>query len=195
MLRGARETLAEKDSDRFLAIARIVRPQGRRGEVVAEVLTDYPSRFQELRTVLLENPGHAPDPLTIEGTWPHKGRVVIKFSGVDSIEGASQLRGRCILIPRDQKTPLPEHHYYFWELKGCQVVAEKGGRRYTVGTVTEVEPIAGVHLLHVERRSEESGRPRSEVLIPLAQEICRHIDTQAKLIVIDPPEDLLDLNS
>jgi 16S rRNA processing protein RimM len=173
--------------ERFLAIGRVVRPQGRRGEVVAEVLTDFPARFQEVRQVFLGEPCQAPRPAVVERAWPHKGRVVLKFAGVDSIEAASRLRGCCLLIPREERAPLPPDHYYLWELEGCRVVVEHAGAAHEVGTVTEVEPTGGVGLLHVET-------PRGEVLIPLAQAICTRIDPAAKTIVIDPPEDLLELN-
>jgi 16S rRNA processing protein RimM len=186
----ALETLPQEEPDRFLAIARIVRPQGRWGEVAAEVLTDFPARFRDLRRAFLENPGQAPDPVAVERVWPHKGRVVLKFSGVDSIESASRLRGRHVLIPREERTPLPPHHYYLWELKGCRVVTERKGAQSEIGTVTDVERTGGVDLLHVV----PARRRRREVLIPLAQSICTRIDTQAKTIVVDPPEDLLELN-
>jgi 16S rRNA processing protein RimM len=183
----APEALPQKEADRFLAVARIVRPQGRRGEVVAEILTDFPQRFAELRRAYLENPASQPQPVRVESVWPHKGRVVLKFSGVDSIDQANRLRGVHVLIPREERMPLPAHQYYVWELKGCHVIAQRQGAPSEVGTVTEVEPTGGVDLLHV-------ATPRGEVLIPLAQDICRQIDTVAKTIVIDPPEDLLDLN-
>ena len=183
----ASEELPEKEAGEFLAVARIVRPQGRRGEVVAEILTDFPQRFAELRRVYLERPGSTPEPVPVEKVWPHQGRVVLKFPGVDSIDQANRLRGVHVLIPREERMPLPAHHYYVWELKGCRVVAERQGASSEVGTVIEVEPTGGVDLLHV-------ATPRGEVLIPLAQDICKRIDTEAKTIVIDPPEDLLDLN-
>jgi len=179
--------LPETESDEYLAIARVGRPQGRRGEVLAEVLTDFPSRLQELRQAFLENPGQVPAPVAVERVWPHKGRVVLKFRGVNSIEEASRLRGRHVLIPRAQRQPLPLHQYYIWELLSCRVVQARQGGWSEIGTVTEVEPTGGVDLLHVATRS-------GEVLIPLAQSICTQIDTQAKTIVIDPPEDLLELN-
>lgn len=75
-------------------------------------------------------------------------------------------------------------------MKGCRVVAERGGVQREVGIVTDVEPTGGVDLLHVARHGGQGG----EVLIPLAQTICTHIDPGSKTIVIDPPEDLLDLN-
>ena len=180
--------MAEHVPDRFLAVARVVRPQGRRGEVLAEPLTDFFLRFQALRRVFLENPGESPQPLQVENVWSHKGRVVIKFSGVDSIAGAARLRGRHVLIPAEERVPLPPNHYYLWELEGCRVVTERAGKRVQVGTVTDVEPTGGVDVLHVAT----SG---GEVLIPLAQAICTKIDTQARTIQIDPPEDLLDLNA
>jgi len=174
--------------DRFLAVARVVRPQGRRGEVLAERLTDFSARFKELREVFLENPGTAPQPIKVEHVWPHKGRVVIKFSGVDSISGASSLKGRHLLILAEDRMPLPASHYYLWELEGCRVVTERSGRQVEVGTVTDIEPTGGVDVLHV-------ATPHGEVLIPLAQAICTKIDTQARTILIDPPEDLLDINA
>jgi len=180
--------LAENVPDRFLAVGRVVRPQGRRGEVLAELLTDFSARFKELRDVFLENPGTAPQPIKVEHVWPHKGQMVIKFSGIDSIAGASGLKGRHVLILAEDRMPLPADHYYLWELQGCRVVAERSGRQVEVGTVTGVEPTGGVDLLHV-------STAQGEVLIPLAQAICTKIDTQARTILIDPPEDLLDLNA
>jgi 16S rRNA processing protein RimM len=180
--------LAPDVPHRFLAVARVIRPQGRRGEVLAEPLTDSSSRLQALRHVFLENPGEAPQSIKVENVWSHKGRVVIKFLGVDSIDSASRLKGWHVLIPAEERMPLPPNHYYLWELEGCRVVTERQGRRAEVGTVTEVEPTGGVDVLHV-------ATSRGEVLIPLAQAICTKIDTQARTILIDPPEDLLDLNT
>jgi 16S rRNA processing protein RimM len=180
--------LAEGVPERFLAVARVLRPQGRRGEVLAEPLTAFPSRFKELRQVFLENPGKVPHPIQVESVWSHKSRVVFKFSGVDSITSASRLKGRHVLILAEERMPLPANHYYLWELQGCRVVAERWGRRVEVGTVTDIEPTGGVDVLHV-------ATSRGEVLIPLAQAICTKIDTEARMIFIDPPEDLLDLNA
>ncbi len=172
---------------KFLTIARILRPQGRKGEVAAEIFTDFPARFDKLQSALLEEPGQSPRPVTVEHAWPHKGRMILKLAGVDSIESASRLRGFQVLIPQEERIPLPQHHYYLWELEGCKVVLERQGTE--IGTVTEVESTGGTPVLHVAR-----GDGKSEALIPLAQEICTRIDPAAKLIVIDPPEDLLELN-
>jgi 16S rRNA processing protein RimM len=179
--------LAQNTAGQFLAIARILRPQGRKGEVAAEILTDFPARFHELPSVFLEVPGQAPQPVNLERAWPHKGRIILKFSGIDSIASAARLRGRQVLIPWAQRTPLPPHHYYLCELQGCRVVWERQGQE--IGTVADVEATGGVDVLHVRRPDG-----KSEVLIPLAQEICTRIDLASRTIVIDPPEELLELN-
>jgi 16S rRNA processing protein RimM len=179
--------LAEKLAGQYLAIARILRPQGRKGEVAAEILTDFPARFEHLQSVFLEVQGQAPRPIYVESVWPHKKRIILKFSGTDSIESASALRGLQVFVPWEQRTPLPPHHYYLCELHGCRVVCESEAKE--IGTVVEVESTNGVDVLHV-RRLDGNG----EVLIPLAQEICKRIDLASQTITIDPPEDLLELN-
>jgi 16S rRNA processing protein RimM len=171
----------------FLAIARMVRPQGRYGEVLAEILTDFPERFENLRRVLLEDPGRPPRSEVVEDAWFHKGRVVLKFAGVDSIEGAERLRGLHILIPSNERQQLPAGTYYHWELVGCKVIATSGQEPKEVGTVEEVQPAGGAPVLRVEGAG-------GEVLIPLAQEICTKIDLENRKIFINPPSDLLELN-
>ena len=181
---------AGEEAKQFLAVARVVKAQGRRGEVAAELLTDFPARFENLPHVYLENTGGRPEPVAVLSAWLHKGRIILKFSGVDSIEGAERLRGRLVLVERGERVPLPDNHYYVWELEGCCVVRQSGKTRHEVGTVTGVERTGGVDLLHVARPDRRQG----ELLIPPAQAICTRIDTAAKTIWIDPPPDLLDLN-
>ena len=189
----------------FLAIARLIKPQGRRGEMAAEILTDVPGRFDKLRSAFLEQPGGQPSSVNLENAWLHKGRVILKLAGIDSIDEADRLRGRHILVPRNERAALAAHQYYLWELEGCRVVRDLDGVTMEIGIVTEVEPTEGVPLLHVvpikapaketgNRDAREKAGPRDELLIPLAQAICGRIDIGAKLIVIDPPEDLLELN-
>ncbi len=155
--------------------------------MAAEILTDFPERFQQLPSVFLEVPGQAPQRVSLDRAWPHKGRIILKFSGTDSIDSAERLRGLQVFIPWEQRAPLPPHHYYLFELQGCRVIWERQGQE--IGTVTEVESTGGADVLHV-RRSDG----KSDVLIPLAQEICTRIDLASRTIVIDPPEELLDLN-
>jgi 16S rRNA processing protein RimM len=180
-----------KEAERYLAVARIRRPQGRRGEVAAEILTDFPQRFEKLRRVWLDTPAGEPESAELESAWPHKGGIVLKFSGVNSISGAERLRGRHVLIPREERVKLPAGSYYLWELAGCRVMRNAGAGSEVVGTVTEVEHTAGGDLLHVAGARDA----KRDLLIPLAETICTRIDTKQKEIWIEPPEDLLELNS
>jgi len=184
---GANTAEADGGMQGFIAIARVLRPQGRKGEVLAEILTDFPSRFESLQRAFLEDPGRQPRAVTVEHAWLHKGKVVLKFADAGSIDDAESLRGRLVLVPEQERVALSAHQYYLSDLIGCQVVAETAGTRTPLGIVTEVERTGGADLLHV---ADESG----EVLIPFVRAICKVIDPESRLIVIDPPEDLLDLN-
>jgi len=181
---------AENTPEEFLAVACIVKPQGRRGEVVADILTDFPERFENLSRAFLESKNGASRAVDIEKTWLHKGRIVLKFSGVESIDQAEPLRGLHVFIRREDRVVLPEHHYYVWELEGCRVIRDLSGSAVEIGIVTGIDRTGGVDLLRVTR----AGIDSRELLIPLTQDICTRINTADKTIVITPPEDLLELN-
>ena len=183
------DAFSELASDRFVAIARIVRPQGRRGEVVAEMMTDFPERFGSMQHAFLESAGAEPQFAGLEKCWPHQGRIVLKFAGVDSIEQAERLRGLHVFILREERVQLAEHRYYVSDLEGCRVLRQRDGSEQELGVVTEVERTGGTEVLHVRRDAESP-----EILIPLAQEICTRIDIAAKKIWINPPDELLELN-
>lgn len=182
--------MPEKEEGEYVALARIARPQGRRGEVVAELLTDSSERFAKLKEVFVGEPGGETRTLALERAWAHKGRVVLKFSGVDSIGAAEELRGLHVLVPAGERARLEPGRYYVSDLVGCRVLVEREGARREIGTVTEIESTGGADLLHVA----PSDGARNEILIPLAEEICTEIDPAAKTIVVNPPEDLLELN-
>src|SRR5215469_1083427 len=90
-------------------VARLVRPQGRRGEILADLLTDFPERFAERKRLYLLVSESSPQPgreVTLEQHWLHKGRIVLKFSGVDSINDAEALRDLLVAIPVSERAPL-----------------------------------------------------------------------------------------
>lgn len=183
--------MADKPGDdQWLAVARVLRPRGRKGEVAAAVLTDFPERFATMRRAYLEVSGAEPEPAEITASWWHRGTLILQFSGVSSIGEAERLRGRIVLIPREERARLGQNQYYLWELVGCAVVRQGGER---VGTVAAVEATGGVDLLRV--KAEGDSRSVQDLLIPLAEEICTSIDVAARRIVIEPPEGLLDLNA
>ena len=106
----------------WVLLARIVRPQGRRGEVLADIFTDFPQHFAERKQLFLRPPAGGRRDTTrearVESHWLHKGRVVLKFSQVDSIAEAETLRGFEVVIPREARLPLVGDAFYISDLLG-----------------------------------------------------------------------------
>ena len=166
----------------LIAIAKIVRPRGLRGEMVADVLTDFPDRFADLENVIAVFPDGTRRNLIIEGSWVQKDRVVVKVAGVDSIEQADELRRAEICIPEADAADLDEDEFFDWQLEGCSVVTIEGEK---IGVVREVMRTGGTENLLVE--SDERDH-----LIPFAGSICTEVDVENKVITVDLPEGLLE---
>jgi 16S rRNA processing protein RimM len=169
--------------DDLISVARIARPQGLRGEVIADLLTDFPERFARLGRVYVKRADGRLLLLDLENSRLHKGRVALKFAGFDSISGAEELRDARVLVSRDQLVELPEDTYYDFDLIGCEAVAT-GGQH--LGHVEAVRNYGAAPLLVVRDGARE-------LLIPLVLSICVEIDTGRKRIVVNPPEGLLEL--
>ena len=110
----------------FVLLARLVRTQGRHGEMIADILTDFPERFAERTHVWLMPPDAKTPPreAEVERHWLHKGRIVLKFAGIDSISDATSLRGWHVAIPREARAPLSDDAVYVADLIGCHVIDE-----------------------------------------------------------------------
>lgn len=174
--------MAEPGSDLIL-IARAVKTHGLKGEVVAELLTDFPERFEDLDEVVLVSPGGEQKTGSLEDFWFQKDRVVLKLDGYDDIDAAKQLIGYEFAVPESDRVQLEADEFYDWELEGCTV---KVGDQ-SIGQVRSVMRTGGAEILVI---SDESGNER---LVPLAASIVVAIDPVAKTILVDPPEGLLDL--
>ena len=167
----------------LVIIARAVKPRGLKGEVLAELLTDFPDRFEDLEELILVSPRGERTTKRLEDYWFQNDRVVLKVAGYDDVDAAKELVGFEFGVPEQDRVQLPADHYYDWELEGCTV---KVGDE-SIGTVNSVMRTGGAEILIV---IDNSGKER---LIPLADSIVVEIDAAGKTIVIDPPEGLLDL--
>jgi 16S rRNA processing protein RimM len=184
-----------------LTLARLLRPHGIRGEIAAEILTDFPERLTKLREVWLWDGSGEPHKTKIERCWlsvARGGQAVFKFAGVDRIEDVEKLRGLEVQVPLSERMELPGGSYYISELEGCEVweIVVDGAQNIAEGEAEELETKLGV-----VSGVQESGTPvlevdttQGEVLIPLATEICRKIDVGARRIEVVMPEGLKDLN-
>lgn len=168
--------------DDLVAIAKVARPRGLKGEVFADVLTDFPERFDGLESVTAVLPNGQRRDLKIEDFRFQNGRVVLKFAGYDSIESGESLRGSKICVAESAAVELEEGEYFDWQLIGCSVETIGGN---SVGIVSELQRTGGTENLMV------IGKGRDH-LIPFAESICVDVDIENKLIRIDPPDGLLD---
>jgi len=109
-------------SDAFITLARVVKTQGRRGEVAVEVHTDIPDRLKAgLRVLALAEDGRRRE-LKVEDAWPHKDWLVLKFDGVDSISEAEVLVGSELQVPLSERAQLDPGAAYVSDLVGCTLL-------------------------------------------------------------------------
>jgi 16S rRNA processing protein RimM len=180
-------------------LARVKRTQGRKGEVFAEILTDFPEKFADRRRLwLLRDPDVALKPSADENPrevalvhhWLHKGGIVLHFAGVESISAAEELAGLIVAIPLDERAKLDEDEVFIGDLIGCALVDVAGAEPATVGEIEDVDRSAGpVAILVVRGKSSDD-----EILIPFAKDYLRLVDVKAKRVEMALPEGLVDLN-
>jgi 16S rRNA processing protein RimM len=175
-------------------LAHLVRPQGRRGEMLADILTDFPKLFSDRKRLFLVPSeigsvsaagNQPPREIVLEHHWLHKGRIVFKFAGIDSINDADALRGLDVAIPASERAPLEDGAVYISDLIGCEVVDLQSSQ--IIGRVINVDREAA--LLTVADSS------RAEFLIPFAQTYLEQIDLEARRIEMRLPPGLLDINA
>ena len=172
----------------WTVLARLVRPQGRRGEILADLLTDFPERFTERTRLSLLSSETSSSPVreaSLENHWLHKGRVVLKFAGVDSITDAEALRGLLVAIPASQRAPLTDGSVYISDLIGCEVFDLNASQ--TIGIITDVDRDAA--LLELKTASGE------QALVPFVKAWLVAMDLAAKRIEMRLPQGLLDINA
>ena len=165
-------------------IARILKARGIKGEVVCSIETDFPERFELVGRVTVVLPGGARPQLQLERFWFHKGRVIVKFAGYETMSAAETLVGGLLVIDQSDVLPLEEGEFYEHEVVGSEVV-DVGGS--VVGVVSRLMRTGGTDLLVVD-----SGDGR-ELLIPFTDAICVDVNVSNRRVTVDPPDGLLEL--
>lgn len=173
----------------FIVVARILRPQGRQGEVLAEILTDFPKKFAERAQLWLGRDNDAqPREFHLASHWFHKDKIVLKFNGVDSISDAELLKGLLVQIPHDERAEVIEGAIYVGDLVGS-VLVDVSGSRHEIGKIEDVRQGAGTAPLVVVR---DRGR---EFEIPFAEEYFVRFDVGQKILEMKLPAGLLEVNA
>jgi len=177
------------DDAEFITLARVTKTQGRKGEVAAALFTNFPERFASRKQLFgLDSKGQRHE-LDLEEHWLHKGQIVLKFAGVDSISQAELLIGWEIQVRRSQRVPLEGDQVYISDLIGCEVY--DGGR--VIGKVQDVLFGSGEAPLLVVR--DEVAHGAKEYLVPFAASYIEEMALEQKQVKMKLPEGLLDLDS
>jgi 16S rRNA processing protein RimM len=176
----------------MVLVGRIARPHGLRGDVLIAPETDFPDVRFAAGATLYARRGETMVALEIETSRVHAGKPLVAFRGLERIEDVEGLE-RDLRVPESSLVPLPEGEYYWYQYVGAPVQTESGD---AVGTVVRVEPNGGSGMLIVQPAHRAGGLDRAsdeEVQIPLTPVMCPVL--RPDLIVIRPPDGLLDLNS
>ena len=195
---------APGEEQSWVWLAKIRRPQGRKGEVFADILTDFPEKFAERRRLWLVanldaanvKPAAVPRQVELAAHWLHKGGIVLHFAQSNSISDAETLAGLTVAIPSSERAQLAEDEVYVGDLVGCTLVDVAGvdlagDGAVSVGQIEDVDRTAGpVALLVVH-----GAGSNAEILIPFAKSFLRSIDLAGKRVEMALPEGLVDLNA
>jgi len=179
---GARALPGKADPGTFVTIAKVTKTQGRKGEVAALLLTDFPERFATRKRLFALDANDRRSELELEEHWFHKGGVVLKFIGIDSINQAETLVGCEIQIRREERAELAGDSIYVSDLVGC--IVHDCGRE--IGRIENVQFGSGEAPLLVVKGAKE-------ILVPFAAEYVESLDLKHKKLDMKLPAGLLDL--
>ena len=157
---------------RWIAVGRITRAHGIKGEVVVQPLSEVPSRFDAGSRLFLREDDR--DPLTVTGTRAHRGRLLVTFEGVRDRDQAEGLAGSFLFVPSESAPPLPEGEYWTHELVGCDVLTEDGR---ALGPIREI-----IHTSANDVWVTESNE--GETLIPALRDIVKHVDLAGRRVIV-----------
>src|SRR5260370_10585785 len=182
---GSRGSSMSGNDAEFVSIARVVKTQGRIGEVAAAVITELPERFESRKKLYAFCAGKRERrELQMEDHWFHKGQVVLKFAGVDSISQAEELVGCEIQVPMEERAELEEGAFYVSDLTGCTVY--DAGRE--LGKINDVQFGSG----EAPRLVVQGDK---EYLVPFAAGYIKALSLETKRLDMELPEGMLELDA
>jgi 16S rRNA processing protein RimM len=191
------------DARSWVVLAHLLRPQGRKGELLAELLTDFPERFKEHPRVFLARPEFKGTPaearnMEVTSAWlpvgKNKGRIVLQFAGVDSISAAESIAGLDVIVPHEERLPLDSDSVYISDMIGSAVFDGPVKVGLIEGVQFPSTPDGSARLDDAPPWLEVRSVEGSEILVPFAKAFISKIDLQAKRIEMKLPSGLLEIN-
>jgi 16S rRNA processing protein RimM len=171
----------------FITLARVVKTQGRHGEVAAEVHSDVPERFTEgMQLRALDRSAESRREVEIESLWPHKGLLVLKFRGVDSMSDAEALIGSELQVPHGERAALEQGWNFVSDLVGCTLFDH--GQQ--VGRIEDIQFGAGEAPLLIV-----AGSAGQKFDVPFAEAYLERVDVAERQVRMNLPEGMLEINA
>ena len=176
----------------FIIVGRVRKAHGIRGEVVVETITDAPDAiFAAGRRVFAGtragDVARGSPEMRIVRSSPFKGGLIIAFEGIESRDAAERWRDRYFLVPANEVTPPADDEVFVHDLIGMRVVrASEGGDPQDIGEVVEVFDLPQGLMMEVAR---EAGKT---VMLPFDDHTVTEVDSDQRIIRVDPVEGLLD---
>ena len=178
--------MSSEPSGEFITLARVVKTQGRHGEVAAEVHSDIPDRFSEGMKLSALGKENSRRELEVEELWPHKEFLVFKFREVDSMSQAEELIGCELQVPCSDRAALEPGWNYVSDLVGCKVLDH--GRE--IGRIEDVQFGAGEAPLLIVANG--AGKKFD---VPFAEAFLEGVDAAQRQVRMKLPEGLLEVNA
>jgi 16S rRNA processing protein RimM len=178
----------------FITLARVVKTQGRHGEVAAEIHSDVPERFASGIKLFALSKENTHSELEVEDIWPHKGLLVLKFVGIDSMNDAEELIGAELQVPRSERAELDQGWTYVSDLIGCTVFDHSNGASKEIGRIEDVQFGAGEAPLLIVSKSADGGEG-VKYDVPFAEAYLKSIDAEKREVRMNLPEGILEVNA
>lgn len=169
------------EQEELIKIGQITSPHGVKGEVRVYPLTDFPERFTRLRKVLL---GPDARPVGIRCRGAVKNLIILQIEGVEDRDQADKLRLQYLQVPKSEVHPLPEGHYYVFDLVGLDVVDPDG---QPIGKLVGVDSSSPAHDNYVVETA-----PRKRYMVPAVKTFVKEINLEKGHVVIQPIPGLLE---
>jgi 16S rRNA processing protein RimM len=153
----------------LLAVGRVVRPHGVRGELLVDTLTDFPEHLSEVDTVYL---GDTAEPHPLAAARQHRGQLILRLGDCADRDCAEHYRNQTVQIQAEAAAPLPPGRYYHHQLIGSQVVADDGEALGELVDILET----GANDVYVVATAD------GELLLPAIDTVILNIDVEARRI-------------
>lgn len=177
---SSRSSGSEKPELRYLAIGRVVRAHGLKGEISVKVMTEFPERFEITKQVYLGDQLEA-TPYPLESYRWHKDNVLLTLAGITNRNEAETLKGQLVQVPIEEAMPLPDGVYYHYQLVGLEVVTITGER---LGVLSEVMETGANDVYVIDNEGKE-------ILLPAIADVIKSIDMEEGRIVVEVIEGLI----